>query len=276
MRRELAQMTAQANEAKSLTAAAQGVAPTGLALKDALTASLSDHGLQGAQVQIVGNGVQIQMKNVSFPAWTQWLDDARRQFKVQVGEAHATALKDDGRSRPDGRDATVYAEMTQLDDASGGRPMRPGIKRLATALPWVLAGGLATAVTLVALAPAAWIAPQFARATGARESRRSRRVVVARLGHADARAGADQSAATLLPGRVEWTTRFWPLLTGRVQMRMRQTEAMPDAVTLDATWRGAVLSAGTMAVPASLLASRHAVQRSTCGATCGSAGATGA
>ncbi|MCU9958311.1 type II secretion system protein M [Burkholderia sp. BKH01] len=96
MRRELAQMTAQANEAKSLTAAAQGVAPTGLALKDALTASLSDHGLQGAQVQIVGNGVQIQMKNVSFPAWTQWLDDARRQFKAQVGEAHATALKDDG------------------------------------------------------------------------------------------------------------------------------------------------------------------------------------
>ena len=67
-----------------------------VALKDALTASLADHGLQGAQVQIVGNGVQIQMKNVSFPAWTQWLDDARRQFKVQVGEAHATALKDDG------------------------------------------------------------------------------------------------------------------------------------------------------------------------------------
>lgn len=96
MRHELAQMTAQANEAKSLAAAAQGVAPTGLALKDALTASLSDHGLQGAQVQIVGNGVQIQMKNVSFPAWTQWLDDARRQFKVQVGEAHATALKEDG------------------------------------------------------------------------------------------------------------------------------------------------------------------------------------
>ncbi|WP_412022744.1 type II secretion system protein GspM [Burkholderia cepacia] len=96
MRRELAQMTAQENEAKSLTAAAQGVAPTGLALKDALTASLSDHGLQGAQVQIVGNGVQVQMKNVSFPAWTQWLDDARRQFKVQVGEAHATALKEDG------------------------------------------------------------------------------------------------------------------------------------------------------------------------------------
>ncbi|VWC00424.1 type II secretion system protein N [Burkholderia lata] len=133
--------------------------------------------------------------------------------------------------------------------------MRPGIKRLATALPWVLAGGLATAVTLVALAPAAWIAPQFARATGGHVN------LVdpdGSLWHGSGTLmlapGADQSAATLLPGRVEWTTGFWPLLTGRVQMRMRQTEAMPDAVTLDATWRGAVLSAGTMAVPASLLA----------------------
>lgn len=145
--------------------------------------------------------------------------------------------------------------MTQLDDASGGRPMRPGLRRLATALPWVLAGGLATALTLVALAPAAWIAPQFARATGGHVN------LVdpdGSLWHGSGTLmlapGADQSAATLLPGRVEWTTRFWPLLTGRVQMRMRQTEAMPDAVTLDATWRGAVLSAGTMTVPASLLA----------------------
>ncbi|WP_179403401.1 type II secretion system protein GspM [Burkholderia guangdongensis] len=96
MRGELAQMAAQANEARMLTAAAQGVAPTGAALKDALTASLSDHGLPAAQLQIVGEGVQIQMKNASFPLWTQWLDDARRQFKVQVGEAHVSALKDDG------------------------------------------------------------------------------------------------------------------------------------------------------------------------------------
>ncbi|KVN93434.1 general secretion pathway protein GspM [Burkholderia ubonensis] len=96
MRAELAKMTAQANEARSLTAAAQGVAPTGAALKDALTASLSDHGMPGGQIQLLGNGVQIQLKNASFPAWTQWLDDVRKQFKVQVGEAHVTALKDDG------------------------------------------------------------------------------------------------------------------------------------------------------------------------------------
>jgi len=96
MQRQLAQMTAQANEARSLSAAAQGVAPTGAALKDALSASLGEHGLAATQVQFVGNAVQVQMKNVAFPAWTTWVDDVRKQFKVQVAEAHITALKDDG------------------------------------------------------------------------------------------------------------------------------------------------------------------------------------
>jgi general secretion pathway protein M len=72
------------------------VAPTGGALKDALTASLTDHGIVPLQVQLLGNAVQIQLKNASFPAWTTWVDDVRRQFKVQVAEAHVTALKDDG------------------------------------------------------------------------------------------------------------------------------------------------------------------------------------
>jgi general secretion pathway protein M len=96
LQRQLAQMTAQANEARALSAAAQGVAPTGGALKDALTASLNDHGLTATQVQVIGNAVQIQMKNASFPTWTAWVDDARKQFKVQIAEAHVTALKDDG------------------------------------------------------------------------------------------------------------------------------------------------------------------------------------
>lgn len=43
LQRQLAQMTAQSNEARSLSAAAQGVAPTGAALKDALSASLGEH-----------------------------------------------------------------------------------------------------------------------------------------------------------------------------------------------------------------------------------------
>ncbi|RFU47386.1 type II secretion system protein M [Paraburkholderia sp. DHOC27] len=96
LQRQLAQMTAQANEARTLSAAAQGVTPTGGALKDALTASLTDHGITPLQVQLMGNAVQVQLKNASFPLWTTWVDDVRRQFKVQVAEAHITALKDDG------------------------------------------------------------------------------------------------------------------------------------------------------------------------------------
>jgi len=96
MQRQLAQMTAQADEARRLSAATQGVTPTGGALKDALTTSLTDHGLAPLQVQLMGNAVQVELKNVSFPVWTSWVDDVRRQFKVQVAEAHVSALKDDG------------------------------------------------------------------------------------------------------------------------------------------------------------------------------------
>jgi general secretion pathway protein N len=129
------------------------------------------------------------------------------------------------------------------------------LKRLGAALPWLVVGGLASAVTLVTLAPAAWVAPQFARATHGRVN------LVdpdGSLWHGSATLmlapGADRSASTLLPGRIEWRTRFWPLLTGRVRMRMWQTDAMSDPIALDATWRGAEVSSGTMAVPASLLA----------------------
>ncbi len=96
MQRGLAQMTAEADEARSLAGAAASVAPGGQALKDALTASLADHALTGAQIQLIGATVQVQMKNASFPAWAAWLDDVRKQFKVQVVEAHITALKADG------------------------------------------------------------------------------------------------------------------------------------------------------------------------------------
>ncbi len=96
MQQQLAQMTAQAVEARALAASGQGAIPTGGALQEALTASLSEHGFGATQVQRVGDGVQIQLKNASFPAWTQWLNNARQQFKVQVREAHVTALKTDG------------------------------------------------------------------------------------------------------------------------------------------------------------------------------------
>jgi general secretion pathway protein M len=96
MQRELAQMTAEADEARALAPAAQGATPTGMALKDALSASLTQAGFVSPQVQLAGEAVRIDLKNASFPAWVMWLDDARRQFKVQVVEAHAAALKVDG------------------------------------------------------------------------------------------------------------------------------------------------------------------------------------
>ncbi|PMS37614.1 general secretion pathway protein M [Trinickia symbiotica] len=96
MQRELAQMTAEADEARALAPAAQGVAPTGNALKDAVAASLAQAGFGDPQVQIAGEAVRVSLKNASFAAWTTWLDATRKQFKVQVSELHATAAKADG------------------------------------------------------------------------------------------------------------------------------------------------------------------------------------
>lgn len=96
MRRTLAKMIVQNREAHTLAGAAANIVPGGAELKDALTASLASHGLTAAQLQLAGQTVQVQMKNVSFSAWTSWLDDARQQFRVQVVEAHVSALKADG------------------------------------------------------------------------------------------------------------------------------------------------------------------------------------
>jgi general secretion pathway protein M len=96
MQRQLSQMTAQANEARTLAGSAGAVTPTGAALRDALAKSLVDNGMAGAQLQVIGAAVQIQLKNASFPLWTMWLDDARKQFKVQVSETHVQALQPDG------------------------------------------------------------------------------------------------------------------------------------------------------------------------------------
>lgn len=81
-------------------------------------------------------------------------------------------------------------------------PMR--VRRVA---PWILIGGVAILVTLVALLPASWVTPQFERATGGHVNlvdpdgslwRGSATLLLA--------PGADRSASTLLPGRVEWRT----------------------------------------------------------------------
>lgn len=128
------------------------------------------------------------------------------------------------------------------------------MRRVRAALLWLAVALLASGAVLLARLPAAWITPQFAKATQGHVNlidpagslwRGSASLMLA--------AGPDTGGATLLPGRIEWQTAFWPLFTGRVRMQMRQTEAMPDPVTVEVTPGGATLSAGTIGVPASLL-----------------------
>ncbi|SAK40119.1 general secretory pathway protein N [Caballeronia fortuita] len=127
-------------------------------------------------------------------------------------------------------------------------------RRFRLALPALFVIVISVAGTLLAMMPAAWIVPQFSKATGGHVNlvdpagslwSGSAMLMLA--------AGSDGAGGTLLPGRIEWTTAFLPLFTGRVHMTMRQTDAMPEPVTVDATTRGAVITAGQIAVPATLL-----------------------
>ena len=128
-------------------------------------------------------------------------------------------------------------------------------RTLRTLLPWLVCGVLASAVTLLTLAPVAWFSPEVARATHGRA-----RLIdgAGSLWRGSATLaltpGADPQGATVLPGRLEWHTAFWPLFAGRLLVHIRQTEAMPDAVVLDAGLRGGTVSAGNARLPASLLA----------------------
>jgi general secretion pathway protein N len=127
-------------------------------------------------------------------------------------------------------------------------------RRLRAALPWLLVAVLSSGTVLLVLLPAAWITPQFTKASAGHVNLVD---PTGSLWHGSATlmlaAGSDISAATLLPGRIVWHTEFWPLFTGRIRMTMLQSEAMPDPITVDATRRGAILSQGAIAVPASLL-----------------------
>lgn len=96
LRAQLAQMQAEAREARDLSTAAAGVPPSGDALHQALVDSLGAHGLQNVQVTALGDSMQIRAKNVSFGDWIGWVDDVRKQNKVQVSEANVTALDKPG------------------------------------------------------------------------------------------------------------------------------------------------------------------------------------
>lgn len=128
-------------------------------------------------------------------------------------------------------------------------------RRLLAVLPWFAIAVLSCGTVLIVMMPAAWITPQFAKAT---QGHVNLVEPSGSLWHGSATlvlaAGKDAGAGTLLPGRVRWDTAFWPLLTGRLHMRMQQTPAMAQSIDIDAAPRGTTITAGDIAVPAALLA----------------------
>jgi general secretion pathway protein M len=96
MQSELSQMTQQAQQARELKRTAIGTAPTGEALRNALTASLAARGIDRIQISVQGRTAHIQLKNISFGTWVSWLDEIRKQIKIQVIEAQISSLDQEG------------------------------------------------------------------------------------------------------------------------------------------------------------------------------------
>lgn len=95
MKQQLAAMESQAAEAKQLGSTAHSVTLTGDSLTSAVTSSLADRGFSATEVRRVGNAVQVDLKRISFSRWIGWVDDMRKQLKVQVSAAHIVPIGGD-------------------------------------------------------------------------------------------------------------------------------------------------------------------------------------
>jgi len=96
MQRELAQMQEQARQARELGGQAASLAPLGDGLHHALMASLAQRGMTHAQVSVLNGAVQVKLTHVFFADWVGWLDEIRKQYKLQVTEAQLTSLNEGG------------------------------------------------------------------------------------------------------------------------------------------------------------------------------------
>jgi len=88
---QLADIQMQVDQVRRLKGAAAVRAPSGIALRDALAASLVQAGIPEPQVTTLGKGVQVDAKNAPFGAWMTWLDSVRRDDHVRVVNAHVSA-----------------------------------------------------------------------------------------------------------------------------------------------------------------------------------------
>lgn len=158
-------------------------------------------------------------------------------------------------SRPSRHDAAI--------DAPWGR--RPPLWCMA------LVAVVAVLLTILILLPAAWVAPLCARYTQGRVAladvsgslwRGSAFLVLApgglpdpSLPTADAgpAGGGPALMAARLPYRVLWHAAFWPLFTGEVRLDVREDRPLSENVRIVAGLNGAIVNAGGISVPASLL-----------------------
>lgn len=93
LRSQTVEMQSMAQEARALG----GLKKTSLrgnALQDAVQASLASKGLKATKLTVqsgsgdqAGDTVQLQLSNVNFGQWADWLDDARRQQQLKVVDA---------------------------------------------------------------------------------------------------------------------------------------------------------------------------------------------
>ena len=95
---QLADVQLQADEARRLKGAAAIHPPSGLALRDALAASLAQAGISDPQLSVLGKGVQVDAKNAPFSAWMTWLNDVRQADHLRVVNAHAAGDVQPGRA----------------------------------------------------------------------------------------------------------------------------------------------------------------------------------
>ncbi len=119
---------------------------------------------------------------------------------------------------------------------------------------WLALGCATVVLTVLAAFPAAWIADSIA-------TQSQRRVLLAdadgSLWHGSATlalsAGAGSETATVLPGRLQWSVAFWPLLSGTLRLAVSHTEAMSGPVGVAVTPFGWSAQAGAIRLPAALL-----------------------
>jgi general secretion pathway protein M len=93
LRQQVAAMDLEAQEARRLEGQGTTQVPGGEALRDALAASLREHGLETKSLTQAGSGVRLELHDVAFADWIEWLDEARVQLHVKVSEAQVRALK---------------------------------------------------------------------------------------------------------------------------------------------------------------------------------------